>query len=127
VKPEAQLVTLLTWMGWNIRWSAANGSYVGEPPAWWENPLRNLSKEWRMPPLTLDLMHKAEEKLTPDQGGEFEQILEDICQKALIDDSHWLRFKVAHATKEQRLEAVLKTIDRWDSENHETTHDSIRS
>lgn len=58
---------------------------------------------------------RMEEILTPDEGGEFQEQLESVCQEALVrsGENHWLRFKVCHATPAQRCEAFLRTVKKW--------------
>ena len=73
--------------------------------------------EHRLPNWTTNLndCFRMEETLTEDEGGYFEEQLEDICQKALelSGSDHWLRFKVCHATPVQRCEAFLRTFNLW--------------
>jgi len=72
---------------------------AGNPFPGWDTP----------PPLTLDLMAEAEETLTREQMLRYQENLGRVNPSAEIFASWFL----VHATKEQRLEAFLKTKGLW--------------
>lgn len=130
---EAQRITIAEACGWTeITHTGFSDQGIrpkrkeGEPrygslyrPA--PSPVENDRREWHWIPdylNDLNAMHEAEKVLTEDQGGEFEEILERICQDQLELDgtNHWLRFRVAHATAAQRAEAFLKTLNLWEDQ-----------
>lgn len=111
--PEAQLVALLEWMGWK-RVPDFNNGWLGHDG--------KLHHETHLPPLTLDLMHDVELKLKEKQYtySLFRNHLLQICNpehdrlsREWTDEENEA---VLSATKEKRLEALLKTINKWTDE-----------
>lgn len=78
-----------------------------------------------IPPLTLDLMHEAVRYLRYKAGDQFQwleysrRLFEVIwgrrgnSEDCVLDSTAW---DLIEATKEQRLEALLKTIGQWKEE-----------
>lgn len=108
---EDKIVALLKWMGWDFE--------IEDGKQYWSHA--DYPEASERPPLTLDLMFEAEGKLTREQQDEYvNRHLYDLlpcdenhgpCDGADGDDIMIAsQFQVAHAAKEQRLEALLKTI-----------------
>ncbi len=109
---ESQMAALLTWMGWkDIRRANEPSALVsGIPP----NPVHDKHREI-IPSLTLDLMHDAIDKL-PDLR-EWLQYLKEIVGIRVNDrELHFDMVALVNATKEQRLESLLKTLSLWKEE-----------
>lgn len=86
-------------------------------PLWWSH--KDRGAPCMNPPdypNDLNACHEMENVLTEDQGGEYEEVLEAICQKQLVEDgtNHWLRFRICHATAAHRCEAFLRTLNLWE-------------
>jgi hypothetical protein len=65
--------------------------------------------------LTLDLIHEAERKLYFSRRQLYYSILQQVCSKGLSDPSTLIHIQECiKATKEQRLEALLKTLGKWE-------------
>lgn len=106
MSPAAQHIALMESLGWEHSPTTDHA---------WERPWRNHALACRvaeLPPLTLDLMAQAEATLPRSHHGNYADILEN-----LIDPPPYPvgtnRLLVMCATKEQRLEAYLKTTGRW--------------
>lgn len=123
MKPEAQLVALLEWMGWKLYESRRGALWLQYCCDQNSDPWRHLRPEnrdsvrliqWsqlsrgkfdgKLPPLTLDLMREAEMKFDEQTYRLFIGELVAILKPG--------EFSV-RSTKEQRLEALLKTIGKW--------------
>ena len=109
---DEKLIVVLEWMGWkpfkvkiDDEWSYDDGEYK----TYWKDSLGYEHRE--LPPLTLDWIHEAEKKLfptevsqlyEPDKWEEYTARLDILC--------------IGHpggktrATAEQRLDALVKTI-----------------
>lgn len=103
--PEAQLTTLLEWMGW--------GFEVEDGKQYWSHADHPEASE--LPPLTLDLMAEAEDKLC-DEGDISNPAHPRYRYSAHIYNLVPVSRQPIRATKEQRLEALLKTINKWTDE-----------
>lgn len=114
--PESQLIALLEFLGWtNIE------QYTEPPEVHMDHEMFQPKPFWRghapgreiwqqIPPFTLDLMHEAEEKLPPNLRNDFMDRLDDVIELNPDALSEW---HLVHATKEQRLEALLRTLNKW--------------
>lgn len=100
MKPEAQRIALLEWMGWQHFEEHFGRLYA-------VNLAKSTSDKLLVPPLTLDLMHEAEKtlKANPDQRG-WESYVMTLDERLGSGDK-------IHATAAQRLEAFLRTIGKW--------------
>lgn len=114
--PEAQMIALLEWMGWE---RDSKRCAFNDKRHLWFNRNDGCCYE-KTPPITLDLMYEAEGKLNYDQQYECGEWLRTIILPDCIGKrgAHSVPngfgiFEVAHATKEQRLEALLKTVGKW--------------
>lgn len=118
MKAEAQIVALLEWMGWRfVPIQLAHQIDKWPTNCSWRNPKGEPATHDDAPPLTLDLMHEAENKLTNEQRRFYIHMLIAVhplhYDPFQSDDGYMRVFHLANATKEQRLEALLKTIGKW--------------
>jgi hypothetical protein len=60
-----------------------------------------------IPPLTLDALHEAEAKLTPKQQDKYTTLLAQKWERRFVYD-----FETVHASKEQRLLALWRTVNQ---------------
>lgn len=120
-------IALLEWMGWTHIHKDMEAAVIDGwfPPYVTDISFSNIAQmHGEHPPLTLDLMHEAEGKLTREQQDEY--VNRHLYDLLPCDENHGpcdgedgddiliaSQFQVAHATKEQRLEALLKTINQW--------------
>lgn len=118
MSPEAQLIALLEWMGWKFQKGTEPTYGSTNIPKGFINP-KNGRLNVSYPKLTLDLMHEAETRLRERQFTYdlFVNWLAKICSPSFDrlggeytdEDIRWIVF----AEKEQRLEALIRTIDKW--------------
>lgn len=108
---EEQLIALLEWMGWTKFDECSD-----QGMSYWRAIDPKTGRRHSIPPLTLDLMHEAELRLFADQWEKYGVELERLVVHK--DETDWavIKFRIANATKEQRLEALLKTIGKWRDE-----------
>lgn len=67
----------------------------------------------------LNAMHEAEETLSENKQEYFESFLQGIANSGINAEeaeTHDFYWSVIHATAEERAEAFLKTIGRWEDE-----------
>jgi hypothetical protein len=113
---EQKHIRLLEFMGWKKHTS---------PHFWWA-PYGVMVAETDLPPLTLDLLHEAEEKLSAigyenSKCAHYQENLWSRVNPGISFEQNKL-FDVAylhnliHATKEQRLDAFSDTIGEKESE-----------
>ncbi len=114
MSPTAQHIALLESMG--IRHEHSWPIDVGEPegvimyPCWvWPDG----EKQRDMPDLTLDLMASAEAKLTTTEDIELWVGYLSMGVARATRPNPWGTHDLIRATKEQRLEAYLKTVGKW--------------
>jgi hypothetical protein len=95
-------VEVLEWMGTHVYVPFDNDvprpvCKCGKPP----------SEHHRRPPLTLDVLHEAEKKLTEQQATDYSDLI--LHRVDGVEETRWL-FDAVHATAEQRLLALWRTI-----------------
>lgn len=118
---ESQMVALFTWFGWTEinkkAWDGIPPGMRGQLTAITEVQIRG-----KLPPLTLDLMHEAVRHLRYKAGDQFQwleytrQLFQVIWERTAKSDDCVLdapAWDVIEATKEQRLEAFLRTIGKY--------------
>lgn len=114
--PEAQRIAIATACGWTCIQNIGTFPYGRAPGGAPLLPLPDFCND-------LNAMALAEQVLTEDQGGEYEEAIVGSCQDALDNSgtNHWLRFKVCTATAAQRAESFLRTLNLWHHENRNST------
>lgn len=115
MKPEDQLIALLEYMGWkgpySQRWLYGFEKEGGD--LWAFAGTNPEGEDAPVPELTLDLMHEAEKALSDKHWTEYGYNLESMCLGSPMMLTQHDLATVAHASKEQRLEAFLKTVGKW--------------
>lgn len=116
---ESQMVALLEWLGWKP--DKINGEGYWIPPGCTQ-AAQGCYYTLKPPPLTLDLMHESVRHLRYKVGDQFQwleytrQLFQVIWERTAKSDDCVLdapAWDVIEATKEQRLEALLRTIGKY--------------
>ena len=102
MKPTLQHIALMEALGWTQVGPVKTSDGI------WGYPKAGVFMPSLIPPLTLDLMHEAEETLTKEQRIEYGSYLWDATEGRAEGG-----FRLIHADKEARLEAFLRTIGRF--------------
>jgi hypothetical protein len=97
-------------MGWEWKECGITTFGADQPEQCWHTP----EGKWpaNLPPLTLDWLHECEEKLSGVQYGKYCTCLLSVFYSSHNDvASLIMQYRGAmHATKEQRLEALCRTL-----------------
>lgn len=101
---ELQHIALMEWMGY--RRKTANSTIYDLMCPWIHPDGYDIPQ---LPELTLDLLHEAE-KLIENNGDLSWGYMDELGKITLPDVTGWWALR---ATKEQRLEALLRTLNLW--------------
>lgn len=102
----AQHIALMEALGWT-------NADKGQRNSQWINPKTGYPL-YRLPSLTLDIMAQAEATLTgPLAADYYGKHLPNVTGSHIMSMRWQQTERLAGATKEQRLEAFLRTTGRW--------------
>lgn len=100
---KQQRIAILEFLGWRIAAGIENKELAD---MCWIRPGGEEWQQGRIPDLTLDLIHQAEEKLTPVQQMKYVAKVSAALSPSKFPQS----FRMLHASREVKAEALIKSI-----------------
>lgn len=103
---EKQRIAVLEYMGWTELSRSSLMALRGTSP---EGKTRQFAPN---PFCNLDFIYEVEERLTYADVNDYLIHLHQVTGKGKEGGDNWM---MIHASAEQRIEAILKTLNKWES------------
>lgn len=111
--PEEMRIEVCEWIGWKqVVWEEQSFSHPGKTIKSKRWAIDRGAPQRTLPPLTLDWLHECEKKVieSNDLGYKYDMTLVEITGAYGDKPRFCNHLKLWHATAEQRLEALYRTI-----------------